>query len=165
MLPIILTPEHTRIGLIGEGEGLERRRALLTAAGVTPLRLGPQQPLGGLSVLFVAGLNPTEAEAVARRARRAGVLVNVEDMPALCDFHVPAILRRGELLFSVSTGGNAPGLARRLREWLEQTFGPEWEEWSSELGALRARWRGEGIPASEIAGRTRTVIEQKGWLR
>lgn len=164
MLPIVLTPENTRIGLIGQGEGLERRRALLAAAGVTPLRLGPQQSLGGLAVLFVAGLDPTESEAVAQRARRAGILVNVEDVPALCDFHVPAILRRGELMFSVSTGGSAPGLARRLREWLEQTFGPEWEEWSSELGALRARWRGEGVPAAEIAGRTRSMIDEKGWL-
>jgi precorrin-2 dehydrogenase/sirohydrochlorin ferrochelatase len=159
-----LTPENYRIGLIGEGEGLERRRALLTAAGITPLRLGPEQPLGGLTVLFVAGLAPDVSAVVAQRARRAGVLVNVEDIPAYCDFHVPAILRRGELLFSVSTGGTAPGLARRLREWLELTFGPEWEEWSAELGALRARWRGEGVPAGEIAGRTRTLIDEKGWL-
>ncbi len=59
---------------------------------------------------------------LAQLARDAGVLVNVEDVPDLCDFHVPAAVRRGDLLLTVSTGGRAPGLSRILREWLETPF-------------------------------------------
>lgn len=164
MLPIVLTPEAARIGLIGEGEGLERRRALLAGAGIAPVELAPGADLRSLAVVFVAGLEAERSQILAQRARRAGVLVNVEDIPDLCDFHVPAILRRGDLMFSVSTHGRSPGLARRLREWLEARFGAEWEQHSDELGGLRERWRREGVPIDEISGRTRRIIEEKGWL-
>ena len=165
MLPIVLTPHAAQIGLIGQGEALERRRSLLAGAGIRPVLLAPDAEFGAVRVLFVAGLDPATAAGLAGRARRTGILVNVEDIPDLCDFHVPAILRRGDLLFSVSTRGRAPGLARRLREWLEQHFGPEWEEWSAELGQVRERWRGEGVSPGEISDRTRKIIEEKGWLR
>ena len=59
-------------------------------------------------------------------ARDAGVPVNVEDVPELCDFHVPATVRRGDLLLTISTGGRAPGLSRILREWLEDRFDEQW---------------------------------------
>lgn len=164
MLPIVLTPESTKVGVTGEGEALERRRALLAGAGVTPVALHPDADLSGLNVLFIAGLVPELSVALAQRAHRAGVLVNVEDIPSLCDFHVPAIVRRGDLLFSISTRGRAPSLARRLREWLEQYFGPEWDARSAELGNARERWRGEGVPAEDISARTRKIIDEKGWL-
>jgi len=164
VLPIILPPESAKIGLSGEGEALERRRALLAGAGVTPVATRPDADLSGLTILFIAGHEPVQSVALAMRARRAGILVNVEDIPSQCDFHVPAILRRGDLLFSVSTRGRAPGLARRVREWLERHFGPEWDARSVELGNARERWRGEGVPADEISGRTRKIIEEKGWL-
>lgn len=164
MLPIVLTPESAKIGLIGEGEGLERRQALLQGAGIAAVRLAPEDDIGALSVLFVAGLAAAPSQILAQRARRAGVLVNVEDIPELCDFHVPAIVRRGDLLFSVSTRGRVPGLARRLREWLEARFGAEWEGRAAELGGLRLRWRHEGLPMAEISARTRRIIEEKGWL-
>lgn len=164
MLPIILTPENAQIGLIGAGDAFERRRALLEGAGIRWVPVTADGDLGGLKILFVAGLSAADSEALALRARRIGLLVNVEDVPPLCDFHVPAIVRRGDLLFSVSTRGRSPGLARRLREWLEQRFGPEWQERSAELGDARERWRGEGVPVGDIADRTRNIIDEKGWL-
>ena len=72
------------------------------------------------------GVSVDLARELAARARRLKVLVNVEDVLPLCDFHVPAIVRRGELLLTASTGGQVPGLARRLREALAEQFGPEW---------------------------------------
>lgn len=164
MLPLILIPDAAKIGLIGAGEALERRRSLLAGAGVPVIELPPEAPFDGLKVLFVAGLERAAAREIAERARRAGILVNVEDVPDLCDFHVPAIVRRGDLLFSVSTRGRAPALARRLREWLEERFGPEWESHSEELGDLRDTLRRDGIAAGEIADRTRSIISEKGWL-
>ena len=73
-----------------------------------------------------------------------GVLVNVEDVLPLCDFHVPAIVRRGDLLLTASTGGQAPGLARPLRESLAEQFGPEWTGRLKDLGLARAKWRAAG---------------------
>lgn len=165
MLPIVIKPQKTRIGLAGAGDGLVRRSAVLVAAGVEPVRVAPGEALDGLSVLFVAGLGEAASESLAADARAKGILVNVEDMPELCDFNVPAILRRGDLMFAISTNGRAPGLASRLREWLEERFGAEWEARLVELGSARDRLRAAGARARDIAANTRHIIAEKGWLR
>jgi len=148
MLPLVLDPTRLKAGLAGQGPARDRRAALLAEAGVEA-QLLPEDPsdklLEGLQVLFVAGLEESAARALATRARALGMLVNVEDVLPLCDFHVPAIVRRGELLLTASTGGRAPGLARALRERLAGQFGPEWSGRLKELGQTRARWRSEGL--------------------
>src|SRR3984885_12206805 len=144
MLPLVLSPINLKLGLAGRGPARDRRAAL--------------------QVLFVAGLSEGEARDLATRARALGVLVNVEDVLPLCDFHVPAIVRRGELLITASTGGSVPGLARRLREWLGEVFGPEWTERLSDLSSARARWRSSGFSPSEVSQKVRDLIDEKGWL-
>src|SRR6266404_3114490 len=61
---------------------------------------------------------------IFRLARRLGVLCNVVDVPELCDFYYPAVVRRGSLQVAISTGGESPALAQRLRKELEAQFGP-----------------------------------------
>lgn len=167
MLPITINPQMVRIGLAGAGEGLARRAALLAEAGADAVSVAPQSSdaaLHCLSMLFIAGLERPAAGLLARRARAGGVLVNVEDAPELSDFHVPAVVRRGALMLTASTGGRAPGLARRLREWLQKRFGPEWDGYLDTLGAARAGWRRGGLPPSDVSQRTRDMIDEKGWL-
>jgi len=168
MLPIVLEPRAMRIGVAGQGEGLRRRLALVSQAGVQPTvfeRTIPTAPdLTGLSALFVAGLDRATSQAVVQAARQARVLVNVEDQPDLCDFHVPASVRRGSLLLTVSTGGQSPGLARLLREELETRFGPEWCERVEELARARSAWRQSGTDPATVSERTRTLVKAKGWL-
>jgi precorrin-2 dehydrogenase/sirohydrochlorin ferrochelatase len=74
---------------------------------------------------------------LARAADAAGKLVNAADQPEVCSFHVPASIRRGPLMLTVSTGGASPALARRIREELEAHFGPEYGELAELLGRLR----------------------------
>ena len=167
MLPLVLNPVNLKAGLAGQGSERDRRAALLADAGVEA-RLLPQdvsdEVLGGLQLLFVAGLPEGEARELAIRARALGVLVNVEDVLPLCDFHVPAIVRRGDLLVTVSTGGQVPGLSRRLRESLAQQFGPEWTVRLKELGLARARWRAQGLSPKEVSHHVRELISRMGWL-
>jgi precorrin-2 dehydrogenase/sirohydrochlorin ferrochelatase len=167
MLPLILNPVRLRAGLAGRGQALERRAALLAEAGVGARILpetAPDEVLGSLQLLFVAGLPEAEARELAARARRLKVLVNVEDVLPLCDFHVPAIVRRGELLLTASTGGQVPGLARQLREALAEQFGPEWTSRVKDLGAARAKWRAEGLAPAEVSEQVREMIARMGWL-
>jgi precorrin-2 dehydrogenase/sirohydrochlorin ferrochelatase len=167
MLPLILNPHGIKAGLAGQGEALARRAALLAEAGVEARLLSAEVSdavLAPLQLLFVAGLPEGEARLLAGRARALGVLVNVEDVPPLCDFHVPAIVRRGDLLITASTGGAAPGLARRLREWLAETFGPEWTGRLADLSAARARWRSAGKSPPEVSQKLRDLIAEKSWL-
>jgi precorrin-2 dehydrogenase/sirohydrochlorin ferrochelatase len=167
MLPLILNPHTVKVGLAGQGEALARRAALLAEAGVEARLLSADASdavLEPLQLLFVAGLSEGEAGQLAARARALGLLVNVEDVLPLCDFHVPAIVRRGELLLTASTGGAVPGLARRLREWLAGAFGPEWKEHLSELSTARARWRSAGFSPTDVSQKVRDLIADKGWL-
>lgn len=167
MLPLVLDPIRLKAGLAGRGAARDRRAALLAEAGAE-VQILPEDAsdklLEGLQILFVAGLEESEARALATRARALGVLVNVEDVLSLCDFHVPAILRRGDLLLTASTGGRVPGLSRALKEWLAEQFGPEWTGRLKELGQARARWRSEGLTPSQVSQQVRALVARMGWL-
>jgi precorrin-2 dehydrogenase/sirohydrochlorin ferrochelatase len=167
MLPLVLDPVHVKAGLVGRGEARDRRAALLAEAGVEA-QLLPEDPsdkqLEDLQILFVAGLPEGEARLLATRARALKLLVNVEDVLPLCDFHVPAVVRRGDLLLTASTGGTAPGLSRVLRERLAVQFGPEWTLRLKEIGLARARWRGQGLSPSQVSANVRGLAEKEGWL-
>jgi precorrin-2 dehydrogenase / sirohydrochlorin ferrochelatase len=167
MLPLVLNPIDLKAGLAGRGPERDRRAALLAEAGVEVRLLPDAVPdaiLASLQVLFVAGLPEGEARDLTVRARALGVLVNVEDVLPLCDFHVPAIVRRGDLLLTASTGGQVPGLARALRENLADQFGPEWTVRLRELGAARAKWRSQGLTPREVSQQVRELIVRMGWL-
>jgi precorrin-2 dehydrogenase/sirohydrochlorin ferrochelatase len=167
MLPLVFNSHGVKVGLAGQGEALARRAALLAEAGVEARLLSSDASdavLEPLQLLFVAGLPDSEAQALAGRARALGLLVNVEDVLPLCDFHVPALVRRGDLLLTASTGGSVPGLARRLREWLAESFGPEWTGRLKELSAARARFRSAGASPAEVSRKVRDLIAEKGWL-
>src|SRR6202789_1969249 len=167
MLPLVFNPQGVKVGLAGQGEALARRAALLADSGVEARLLSAgvsDAVLQPWQLLFVAGLPEGEARHLAGRARGLGLLVNVEDVLPLCDFHVPAIVRRGDLLLTASTGGTVPGLARALREWLAGNFGPEWTARLQDLSAARARWRSAGLTPAQVSGKVRDLIVQKGWL-
>lgn len=164
MLPIVLDRSVGQVGLAGAGDALERRREWLEAAGVVALPVSAVNELRGLKFLFVAGLGRPQAAGLAGAARAAGVLVNVEDEPALCDFHVPALVRRGDFVLSVSTGGRAPALAKLVREWLDARFGPEWASYLQNAGDARTAWRVDGVPAPELSRRTRVLAAAGKWL-
>lgn len=91
--------------------------------------------------------------AVAGEAKRRGVLINVADRPTEGDFALPSTLRRGGLQVAVSTGGASPTLARRIRDELEQNFGPEWAGVVERLDAARRAGRAPDEDVEEEVGR------------
>jgi len=94
-------------------------------------------------IAFATTDDPAVNAQVAREARARGILVNVADTPSLCDFIVPSVVRRGDLQIAISTGGASPALARRLRQEIEGTVGPEYAELVALLESLRERIRAE----------------------
>lgn len=164
MLPIAIDPTRLRIAVAGLDPALSRRRAALIPGGVEPIEIAVDSALEDLDLLFVAGLPRDAAAALAARAKVAGALVNVEDAPDLCDFHMPATVRRGDLALTVSTSGRAPGLARLVREWLGAAFGAEWAERVNKAGLARARWRSEGASGEEVYRRIRDLALSERWL-
>lgn len=169
MLPVMLDLSRGPVLLCGAGPAASRRERLLREAGATDLRLFPDalpdaDDIRTALVVFVVDVPDGAAEGIAALARSLGVLVNVEDRTALCDFYTPSVVRRGDLTIAVSTGGKSPGLARRLRERLESLFGPEWQDRLDRLARARDGWRAEGADMATVARRTNDMIEKEGWL-
>jgi len=100
--------------------------------------------LGGVHLVVAATDDPETQREVARAAEERGILCNVVDVPALCNFYVPATLRRGSLTVSVSTEGKYPLLAVALRDSLARTLGahlgPALDRLAEGRGIVRARY-------------------------
>jgi precorrin-2 dehydrogenase/sirohydrochlorin ferrochelatase len=185
MIPIALDPLTTSLAVAGNGAiALRRLRALRRAGAADVVMFAPDPSdelraeagvalrpflpdaaaLADLHVMWIADLPADEATDLVAQARALRVLVNVEDVPAHCDFHSVAEVRRGNLLLTVSTNGAAPGLAGSIRRTLETCFGPEWEERVGEVAALRRTWRAEGVAMPEAARRIDALVAERCWL-
>ena len=101
------------------------------------LRAFSPDDLDGAFLAVVATSSRTLNELVYREAQLRGVLCNVVDVPHLCDFFYPSVVRRGDLQIAVSTAGQSPSLAQQIRRQLEKQFGPGYAEWVAELGETR----------------------------
>jgi precorrin-2 dehydrogenase/sirohydrochlorin ferrochelatase len=95
-------------------------------------------------LVIVATSDPAVNAEVAADAEAAGVWVNAADDIANCTFTLPARVRRGDLLLTVSTGGRSPGLASWTRTRLEAEFGPEWATLLDLLAEARDELRATG---------------------
>jgi len=185
MTPIVLDLSRVPVALVGRRRQAERRLALLdadqhgdirvfsdapsdglalAAGNRLARRLPTAQDLAGVRLLFITDLGADAAAEIARLAHAQGALVNVEDRTPLCDFHVPAVVQRGDLLLSVSTGGKSPALARRLRLALAELFPHPWAERLERLAGLRQELRASGAAPQEIAHATEHVLERERWL-
>ncbi len=130
--PVFLELEGKRAVVIGATAVHARKDEALRAAGaaveVFANRAWRPSDLGGAFVCVASSDDPDERDAIARAARERGVLLNVVDDVSNCDFAMPAVVRRGDLVLAIATGGASPALARRLREDLSERFGPEWSQ-------------------------------------
>jgi uroporphyrin-III C-methyltransferase/precorrin-2 dehydrogenase/sirohydrochlorin ferrochelatase len=93
--------------------------------------------LEGAHLAIAATDDPDVNHAVHAEAEARGVLINVVDDPPYCGFILPSILRRGDLVVAVSTSGNAPALAVRIRERIERELGEEYARFLALAGSLR----------------------------
>lgn len=184
MIPIALDPSLTAIALAGRGGALLRRLLQLRTLGGDPQvfcdapeeaiekaagsrlvrRLPTVRDLRDVQVLWATGLDQEAAARLAADARAAKTLVNVEDVRPFCDFHMPAVVQRGALTLSASTGGASPAAARFAREQLERAFPEDWAHALEELAAARMEAREGGRALSEIVGEAREVLARRGLL-
>jgi precorrin-2 dehydrogenase/sirohydrochlorin ferrochelatase len=185
MLPLMLDLRRLPVALIGGGEAACRRLALLEAAGAEDLtvyapvpipalaraagarlcrRLPATRELAAARLVFIGDKVTPESAALAATARALGALVHVEDAPALSDAHAPAVVRRGDLVIAVSTGGRSPGLARKVKRFLGRLFGPEWQGRLDALAAMRQAWRAAGAGPEAVSRWTEDWVDRQGWL-
>jgi precorrin-2 dehydrogenase/sirohydrochlorin ferrochelatase len=155
MLPIMLNLSGRLAVVVGAGPVGQRKVRALRAAAVRVRVVCLEPPpagedpdlewhcesyvpahLEGAALVFAAGPPPLNAEVVAD-AHARGLLVSSASAPEQGDFHLPAVVRRGDLVVAVGTGGAAPGLAAALCDWLEEELDEAFADWVALLGELR----------------------------
>ncbi|HSI31112.1 MAG TPA: bifunctional precorrin-2 dehydrogenase/sirohydrochlorin ferrochelatase [Miltoncostaeaceae bacterium] len=121
--------EHGAVVRLVSPETTDSLAAMVASGAVAEHRARAYAPedLDGCFLVIAA----TNLDAVNRMvwqdAEARNLLCNVVDVPPLCNFIVPSIVRRGELALAISTGGASPVVAKHIRRELEQVYGPEWE--------------------------------------
>ncbi|MEZ4483628.1 MAG: bifunctional precorrin-2 dehydrogenase/sirohydrochlorin ferrochelatase [Syntrophotaleaceae bacterium] len=155
--PLLVNLSGRRCVVVGGGPVGRRKAAGLLDAGALVRLIDPQPPvagdlptgielvprsyrpddLQGAFLVFAATGDRRLDRAVAAEARCRGALVNLPGEPTAGDFTLPAMLRRGDLLLSVSTAGRSPALAALLKEQLDHWLPPHWATVLQILAALR----------------------------
>jgi precorrin-2 dehydrogenase/sirohydrochlorin ferrochelatase len=143
--PIVLEMNGRRCLVIGGGLVAERKIAGLLEVGAAVTVISPEVTLAilnwaknnsiqlegrryrigdltGYPLVFVATDDPDVNDRVYQEGQNCGVWVNAADDPAHCDFILPAVIRRGDLMVAISTGGASPAATRAIREELEGYF-------------------------------------------
>ncbi len=158
-----------RCVVVGGGEiGLEKVEGLLACSGdvtlIAPDALGALQELAregsihwerreyagpaDLEGVFmvIAATDDTEVNIrVWEDAERRAMLVNVVDVPPLCNFILPAIVRTGPLAIAISTAGASPALAKRMKREIAALFGEEYARLAVLLNGVRG-WAKDTLP-------------------
>jgi len=118
-----------------------------------------EEHLEGVFLVIGATDDRDVNERIFRDARSRGVLANIVDDPERCDFILPALCRQGDLVITVATGGRSPALAKKLRQELEERYGPEYEVLLKIMGALRAKIIGRGEGSDENRKVFETLVD------
>jgi uroporphyrin-III C-methyltransferase/precorrin-2 dehydrogenase/sirohydrochlorin ferrochelatase len=93
------------------------------------------------ALVFAATDDRQVNRQVFEDASLANLWVNVADDPELCNFHLPARIKRGQMQIAIASAGEAPFVVRRLRQFLENRFGLEWAAWIDAAARFRQRVR------------------------
>jgi precorrin-2 dehydrogenase len=95
--------------------------------------------LDDVFLVVVATSSREVNELIFLEAQSRRILCNVVDVPEQCDFYYPAVVQRGDLQIAISTSGQSPSLAQKIRQQLERQYGPGYAHWVAELGETRRR--------------------------
>lgn len=184
MFPIMLDVSAVPILVIGDDEGaLGRVRSLqehgakavaLFAPGIVPdvpvahVARWPTADdfrLHAPKLVFITIAPDHVLSTVHALARDSGALVHSQDRIPYCDFHLPARLRRGRLLVTVSTDGAVAGLSRLLRDYLaDHVFGAEWAARVDELAEARKGWKARGLSMGTLFAAIKDFVTARRWL-
>ena len=184
LLPVFLKLEGRRCLVVGAGPvGMQKIGGLLDAGAeivvVEPAPSAQFRELYGARVKLrereyaASDLNDvylviaaTSDESVNRRiydeSQRRGILINVVDVPPLCDFYYGAVVRRGPLVVAVSSQGESPHLAQRVRDEIHALLPEELEEIVKHIGEERRRILREHPPGAERLQLLRDLVYPPG---
>jgi precorrin-2 dehydrogenase/sirohydrochlorin ferrochelatase len=138
----------------------------LASEGRIALKTKGYEPSDINGRFLVIGATDSEVvnEEISKDAAARGLLCNIADRPAACNFVLPAIVRQGDLLIAISTSNKSPAVARRIRQTLEKEFGPEYGVLLNLMGAIRQKLLSES-KSPEVHKKTFEQLLDRGLLK
>jgi precorrin-2 dehydrogenase / sirohydrochlorin ferrochelatase len=118
--------------------------------------------LDGAYLVIVATSDEALNRQIYDEAQRRGILANVVDVPPLCDFYYPAVVRRGALIVAVSSQGESPHLAQRVRDEITEVLPEELSSAVEHIGEERRRILREHEPGPERLQLLRDLVYPRG---
>lgn len=187
LFPVFLKLEQLHVLMVGAGKvGLEKLQALLTNAPATRIsivsthisdeikklagdykltlyeRPFEKSDLTDIDIAVIAINDPAESSAIQAVCKAAGKLVNVADQPALCDFYLGSIVKKGDLKIGISTNGKSPTVAKRLKETLNDVIPDEIDQLLSNMQLIRNRMNGQfEEKVKKLNELTRSMVENE----
>jgi siroheme synthase-like protein len=169
--PVYLNLRNKRVVVVGGGAVAERKVESLIGTGASIVLISPEVTsrldslaksnhiqlhrrayssgdCAGAVLVFSASDDAKVSASVFEEATKAGAFVNTADQPSLCDFIMPAVVRRGDVAIAISTGGTSPGLAAQLRRKIGRIIGPEYAKLAQLLSKARPEIRSR-VPDAE----------------
>jgi precorrin-2 dehydrogenase / sirohydrochlorin ferrochelatase len=167
--PIFLNIQDKKCVIVGGGEVAARKTERLLDCGAKVFVISPQLTpalaalkqkdvishiaaeytgdlIHGAALVIGATDDEKTNVQISLDARSKRIPVNIVDDPQKCDFILPSLVQRGDMVITIGTGGKSPALARHLREELEAKYGREYEIFLNILGNLRVKMvKNEGI--------------------
>ena len=92
-------------------------------------------------IVFLATDNSSLHVTIKQETKRRKILTNVADTPALCDFYLSSVVRKGDLKIAISSNGKSPTITKRIREYLEDSLPDNTQELLDNLAAIRDQLR------------------------
>jgi precorrin-2 dehydrogenase / sirohydrochlorin ferrochelatase len=154
-----------RVRVIAPSAAAPIQEAALAGKLVWEQRAFRPSDLDGVFLVVAATPFPELHQLIFRQAQDAGILCNAVDEPSRCDFYYPAVVRRGPLQIAISTSGNSPSLAQRLRRELEQYFGPEYGPWVAEIGKARGDLMANGNAPEQRKTTLKEISSERSFRR
>ena len=113
----------------------------MAAEGSITLRERAYRTVDLKDMFLVIGATDDEKlnREIREEAEQIGILCNIADRPEACNFILPSVVQRGDLVITISTSGQSPALAKRLRRKLEAQFGEEYADFLLLMGAIRKK--------------------------
>lgn len=160
--PVSLDVTGRRCVVVGGGPQAAERAAVLAGAGAEVVAVPSDGyhagVLDGAFLVVVSGEDRTDRAAVFADAQARGVLCNSMDDVDHCHFAFPAVVQRGDIKVTISTGGRAPALASSLRRRLEELLPASLSDLVDVLAESRAAALPRQVPFSEWARQWRTAL-------
>jgi precorrin-2 dehydrogenase / sirohydrochlorin ferrochelatase len=169
LFPVFLKLEELETLIVGGGNvGLEKLSALLKSSPAARVTVVADKILGELKSIAKSNTNvkliernfrvrdllhkdlvilatddPVLHQKIRVHARKRRLLINVADTPELCDFYLGSIVTKGSIKIGISTNGKSPTIAKRMREYLEESIPDDTEELLRNMQQIRDKIKGD----------------------